>query len=192
MYQRRKKLREHNLRIEKALFFGRRAEDVSTSSAPQRSMGGARFYINNEDDAGGVLTKSFWNTFLKNGFKKGGSEKWFFGSPTVMGAISGFGDAVLRSKTEDTQFGINTMRYVSPHGTVRLIMHRMFSESTEFEKLGFLIDPDLLWMKVLRDTHRRENIQPNDVLSDKEEYVSKLSMEFRNADAHRILKGVTG
>lgn len=191
-YQRRKKLREHNVRIEKSLFFGRRAEDTSTSSAPQRSMGGARFFIQNEDDAGGVLTKSFWNTFLKEGFKLGSGEKWFFGSPTLMGAISGFGDAVLRSRTEDTQFGINTVRYVSPHGTVRLILHRLFSESTEFEKMGFLIDPNLIWLRMLRDTHRREGIQPNDVLSTKEEYVTQMSMEFRNQGAHRIIKGVTG
>jgi len=109
----------------------------------------------------------------------------------VIQAINGFAGDVLRSRTEDTQFGIKTTRYVTAHGTVRLIMHRLFSESTEFEKLGFLIDPNLVWLRVMRDTHRRENIQNPDTLTQKEEYVSKLSVEFRNEGAHRILKNVT-
>jgi len=190
-YQRRKKLQEHLIRIEKSLFFGERAEDTSTASSPQRSFGGARFFITNEDSGGGTLTKTVWETFLKNGFLKGSGEKWFFGSPTVIQAINGFAGDVLRSRTEDTQFGIKTTQYVTAHGTVRLIMHRLFSESTEFEKLGFLIDPNLVWLRMMRDTHRRENIQNPDTLTQKEEYVTKLSVEFRNEAAHRILTNVT-
>jgi hypothetical protein len=200
-YQRRKKLQEHLFGIERALFFGEKNEDLSSTSSPIRSMGGLREWITtNVTDAGGTLSQTEWNTFLESGLRRGSSEKWFFAAPRIMTAISGFSEAVLRTRPEDETFGVKVVDYISPHGMVHLVMHRLFSESAlsagtnteSVDRKGFLVDMERIWLRVMADTFRRENIQNPDQLLVKEEYVTKLSVEVRNEKAHALLKNVTG
>jgi hypothetical protein len=197
-YQRRKKLQEHLISIERSLFFGEQNEDTSTSASPVRSLGGVNSFIaTNVTDAGGTLDQTEWDTYLESAFRFGSGEKWHFGAPRQMTAISGFAKSALRVRPEDETFGVKVVDYLSPHGTVHLVLHRLFAESPGnsaglgFNAVGFTLDMAKLWLRPLLDTIRRENIQNNDELLMKEEYVTKYSLEVRNEKAHAKLKNVT-
>lgn len=198
-YQRQKALEEHLQRIEWQLWFGVKNEDLGDTSKPRRSTGGVNeFIVTNELDVsggGGTLTEpDFINLFLEPAFAKGGSSgtKWLFAAPRVHSVISQFAAPSIRVSPDDKLFGIKIMQYESAHGTTNLIQHRRFRTFSVGQKMGFLLDMNLMALKVLRDTYRKDNIQANDNDTEKDVYITKCGLMLENEAAHARLEGVTG
>jgi len=198
-YQTRKALEEHLLRIEKALWFGERNEDITDPTNPRRSLGGVNSFIQtNELDlsgGAGTLTESdFLFNFLKDAFAQGSKTgvRTLFAAPTPLAAISQFGAQSVRISPEDKLFGLNITSYQSTFGRVNMVQCRRFAEFTVGEGLMFLLDLNLLALRVLRDTYKKENIQANDADKRRDMYVSKVSLELLNEEAHARGIGITG
>jgi hypothetical protein len=195
-FQRNKKLEEQMLSIERSLFFGEKREDTATTATtedPRRSMGGIReFVTSNITTVGGALTKATFDGFLKTAFRRGSRNKWLFASDTVNAAISGFANAQLQTRMGEETFNLAITKYVSPHGMVNIVEEKLFAETTLTGQQAFLLDMEELWLRVMADTTRRENIQAPGETKRKEEYISEFSLEVRNEKAHSILKTVTG
>ncbi len=197
-FQRTKGLKSHLRKLERSLFFGEKNEDTSVGAAPIRSMGGMKeFIVTNVKDAGGTMTEDEFNDFLEAVFEvatdeDAQGEKWVFAAPKVMSVISKFARGRLEHRTIDKLSGMAIFDYQTPHGMVHLILNKLFAESVEFAKYAFVIDLDLVWLRVMRDTHRRVGIQANDVTTEEEEHRTKMSLEVRQEAVHELIKGVTG
>lgn len=188
-YQRNKALREHMIRIERALFFGERAETSPTGDSPRRSMGGVRFFVtSNVDSVGATLTLPEWNSFLEKVFLRGSGEKWFFAAPAIHTQLAALNEGNIRVNPDTQKFGLKVVDWVSPHGIVHMVLHRLFAESTLFKNYGFLLDMErVTWVSAV-NTFRRENIQLPSELLDREELVTKGSFILKNELAHGILR----
>src|SRR5215471_4065244 len=87
---------EHMRDWEHICFFGAKKEDTTTSGAPKRFAGGALDFIQtNRTNAGGALTETTFQTFLRTGFRYGSTRKVLFASPLVLGSIEGFARGTL-------------------------------------------------------------------------------------------------
>lgn len=196
-YQREKALEEFFKRVELALFYGKKAEDVSDVDNPRRSLGGINEFVTTNvldvSTSGGILTETdLIKNFIEPIMKKGSLEKWLFAAPRIHTVISGFAAGRLETRSTDTTFGIKVERYQSSHGVLNLINHRLFSRFVEGSKTGFALDMDRVWLRVLANVMRMENIQDNDQDRVKEQYKAKYSLQLNNEEAHGKLLGVEG
>ena len=191
--RRTEKLDEHLIDIERSALFGESRQDLTNTDDPRRTMGGLREFItSNVNDFGGVMAKADFDSFLRDVMQKGSKNKLVLSAPIVNGAISGFAGNSIRTVPQDETFGIHIKEYISPHGRVHISEHRLLGESTEFAGWFFVLDMSKIWMPVLMDTIHRMNIQANDELKAREEYVTELTMEVMNDLSHGIGQGVTG
>lgn len=187
---------EHMRDWEHICFFGAKKEDTTTSGAPKRFAGGALDFIQtNRSNAGGTLTETSFQTFLRTGFRYGSSRKVLFTSPLVLGAIEGFARNTLRASGSDDHaptFGVAMQTYYSGQGVVDLVMERSWNDSTTYKGYAFLLDLDSVEWHYLRDTKLLEGRQANDADKLEDEYLTEACPVFKNEQKHSILYGVTG
>ena len=196
-YQRRKAMKHHLRQIERSLWFGEKNEDTGTASAPIRSLGGMKEFItSNVKDASGTLDESEFNDFLEQAYRTtqgdGGGAKWLFLSPIFMKVLNQFAGDKIQTVSGASRYGVGIMEYLTPWGPIKLVLCRMFSESTEYTEWGFVVDMDKVWYREMKSTYVRPNIQANDETLRKEEVRTLCSMEVRIEAAHEVIKGVTG
>lgn len=182
--------REHARAIEQTLFFG--ARDLAGTN--QRFCGGLREFLstNVTNDSGGT-TEAEFQTFLKSGFRYGSEEKWFFCSPGAMAAIEGYARSNIRtngSADHGDTYGIKMSQYVSGQGIVNLVMHRDWNDSSVYGGYGFLVDPDAIKLRPLRDTRLRMNVHAPDYDGFKDEYLSEVSLQVTHERRHALLTGI--
>lgn len=184
--------REHARSIEQVAFFGVR--DIQSTN--QRFCGGLKEFIaTNVTNAGGALTESSWQSFLKTGFRYGSERKVAFCSPTVVGALEGYARSNIKtSGSEDhaTNYGITMKTYVSGQGTVDIVLHRDWNDSATYGGYCFLVDMDAVKYRPLRDTKLRQNVQAPDYDGRKSEYITEASVQVIHERRHALLTGVTG
>ncbi len=197
--------------IERAFWFGEK-KATTLSNHTQRVTGGILEYITAsgsgayiQDETGSTTTKSSlteseFSTFLKYGFDFGSSEKYLFASSTVIAAINNYSQAKLNTKIGETTYGVAISQYVSPFGIVNIVQHPDFvytlsgyTSNGGYDGIAFLMDIDTLRYRYMqdRDTTLRTNIQANDVDGQKDEYLSEVGLERKNAAKNAFLKGVS-
>lgn len=189
-YQRRKKGIEHTVDIERAMLFGEKGIDTSGTQAERYTGGLLEFISTNITDAGGALSEAEWETFLRTGFRYGNKSKLVVASPLVMSVISTFAQGKLQVVPEDKTYGIAVTRYVSPHGEVNLVMSNLL-EGAVYGGYAFLIDPENVAYRPLRETTLKTNIQAPDEDGQKDEYLTECGLQVRLEKSHAILKNVT-
>jgi hypothetical protein len=140
-----------------------------------------------------------FDAFCEVGFRYGGTDqKLLIASGRVIQSINNFAKEKLTTYTDEDTYGLNLYAYRSPFGRVILAYHRQLVGST-YSGYGILLDMDRITMRPLRGGRssgslavRVTNIQANDEDSRRDEYLSELSLEFRNEKAHALLTGVEG
>src|SRR5215471_4159941 len=193
---------EHMRDWEHICFFGAKKEDTTTTGAPKRFAGGANEFIaTNRTNAGGALTETTFQTFLRTGFRYGSTRKVLFASPLVLGSIEGFARGTLSSQTgggygnidpdHGKTFGITMQTYLSGQGVVDLVMERAWNDSTTYKGYAFLFDMDSVEWHYLRDTKLLEGRQANDADKLEDEYLTEACPVFKNEQKHSILYGCT-
>ena len=184
--------REHARSLEQIAFFGTR----SLSNTNQRTAGGLfEFIATNVTAAGGTLSESSFQTFLKSGFRYGSERKVLFCSPIVVGALEGYARSNIRtngSGDHADQYGIVMKTYYSGQGLVDIVMHRDWKDSATYGGYAFLVDMDAVKYRPLRDTKLRENVQAPDFDGRKHEYLTEASYQIVHERRHALLTGVTG
>jgi len=191
-YQRKKMGIEHSIDIERAFLFGEPKEDL-TQPQPQRMTGGVMYFItSNRYNVNGALTDAKLEDFCRMLFKYGSDVKFLFCSPIVLSAISSLARDRLQLVPRDQTYGLSITRYVSPHGELNIVKHRLLETAYD----GYAIGLDLknLYYRPLdgRDTTLRTNIQANDVDGELDEYLTEAGLQLTLEKTHGIMYGVTG
>jgi hypothetical protein len=183
----------HCVHIEKAFWFGERAETTGATTKAMRATGGVLEYIttNVTNQSSTTLTETEFITFLSTGFAKGSSEKILFADSRILQTISGYALGQQRIQPNENKYGVAIAKYFSPFGTVNIVMHPEFKNS--YAGYAFLLDLDCFKYRYLRgrDTKLKLNIQANDVDGEKDEFMTECGLERINEERNAYLYGVT-
>jgi len=199
-YQNTKKGVEHALDIERAFWFGNRAEVTGANGEAQRYTGGVIERIEElgsayiQDEGGTTLTETEFIAFLRKGFQHGSTTKYLFASGTVLQSINGFASGAIRITPKDKTYGVQMSTYLSSWGTVNLIYNPLFKD--DFDGQAVLLDFDTIEYRYLagngvnRDTKLYVNRQLPGVDALINEYLTECGLERRNFEKNALLKGV--
>jgi len=192
-HQRMMQLIEHQKEIERAFWFGEPKEDL-TGETPRRATGGVDYFIStNATDAGGGLTESEFDGFLRTGFRYGSKTKWLFASPIVVSAISFWAKGKVMMSNDDKSYGINIVKYQTPFGVVNIVTMNLFTEVTLYAGYAYLIDMDCLAYRFIADsdTKLKTNIQDPSADGEEDEYLTECGLEFSQEKKCGLLYNVT-
>jgi hypothetical protein len=203
-YQRKKKGIELMRDLERSFLYGRRAQDATATydagTSNRRLTSGIDYYIStNSTGAGGALTESEFEGFLRSVFRYGSSSRYLFCAPLILSVISLWAQGKLQTFPKDKTYGIAISQYLSPHGTVNLVKELMLenaggvSSTSNYGGYAFAIELEDVTYRYLanRDVTMETDIQnPGDDFY-KDQYICEVGMEFHNEQKHGKLTGVT-
>ena len=187
-YMRYKVGLEHALDIERAFLFGERKEDTS-GTHPKRTTAGILSSISsNLIDAEGELDESSFNDNLAQIFAYGSSTKYLFCSGKLISIIAGWARGLLTVRPSDTATGISLTEYISAHGRLLLVPHRLLRGSL-YENYGIFIDLNELTYRYLRgrDTKLYTNVQSPGYDGQIDEYITEAGLEFKSERKHGVI-----
>ena len=187
-YMRYKAGLEHALDIERAFIFGERQEDI-TGTHPKRTTAGLLSVIStNRLDAGGALTEANFNSYLADIFAYGSNTKYLFCSGKLISIIASWARGLLTTRPTDTVTGIAITEYISAHGKLLLVPHRLLRGST-YDSYGIFADLDELTYRYLtgRDTKLYTNIQSPGYDGEIDEYLTEAGLEIRSETKHGVI-----
>lgn len=200
-YQIRKRGIEHMRAIEYATWFGIPSAATGSGGKPARTMGGIWYYMKENASAARVVSnatpsKAEFLAWIRDGFRYGSRNKVLFACPILMSAFEAWGIADLQTRPSDGTYGINITRWVSPHGNIAIVNHKMLEGPNPGTVGGwaFLLDMEKIRYVALRnrDTKLLTGRQANDQDSYEAEYLTECSLEFKNPECHSVLYGITG
>lgn len=203
-YQHKKGFIEHLKSLEYKALHG---TPSNTHSGPNgkrvRTTGGLLHYCTqNHQDAGGALTETEFETWVRALSRYSGGQKWVFCSPLVISVINSYAVGKLETVTNASTYGVRVMEYISPHGSMKLVRHDLLEGATwggmaiavdfkigdfKYKPLGGPGSP-----KGSRDTKLRTNIQAPDYDGQKDEWLTECGWQIAQPRAHGVLSGVTG
>jgi len=194
-YQRAKKGTEHALDIERAFWWGQKYASTGTQGHPVRSTGGVlefiqagNSYVQNQ---GGALTAPDLNTFLREGFTYGNTEKMVFAGGVVLQAINEIARGQILMAPEATSYGMKISKWVTAFGTVNIVHNPLFAE--DYAGYAFLMDMESFVYRFMnnRDTSLQTNIQSPDADGQVDQYLTECGLQREQAPKHALLLGVT-
>ena len=200
-YQTRKNGIEHARQIEYFFFWGiPNGTNTGTNSRPERSMGGLWWFLKENAPADNIvsqseLTLAEFNDWVRACFRYGSKRKFLFAAPIILSAIENWGQIKLQTRPSDKTFGIDTMTWVSPHGQISIVNHKLL-EGPEPGTAGawaFMVDMESIKYVPLkgRDTALLTGRQANDQDSQEAEYLTECCLEIKNPEKHGVLYNVT-
>ena len=195
-YQRAKKGTEHAMGIEKAFWFGEKKSDTSgTQGHPRRATGGILEFINAGNsyvqNQSGPLTAPDFNTFVREAFTYGSSEKVLFSGGIVLQALNEIARGQIQTVSEATSYGMKISKWVTTFGTVNMVHNPLFVQ--DYAGYAFLLDMESFKYRFLegRDTTLQTNIQANDTDGQVDQYLTECGLQRSQASRHALLLGVT-
>jgi len=202
-YQRKKKGIELMRDLERSFLYGQPSIDAAatyTAGANRRTTAGIDYFIStNETAAGGALTESEFEGFLRSVFRYGSSSRYLFCAPLILSVISLWAQGKLQTFPKDKTYGIAITQYLSPHGTVNLVKELMLENAGGVSSTGFFggyafaieLEDCVYRYLTNRDVTMETDIQnPGDDFY-KDQYICEVGMEFHNEQKHGKLTGVT-
>jgi hypothetical protein len=197
-YQRKKKGVELMQEMERTFFFGEPIKYGSTTYT--RATGGIDYFLSTNDTAaGGTLTESEFETFLRKVFRFGSNSRYLFAAPLILSVVSMWAQGKLQMFPKDKTYGVAITQYISPHGSVNLIKdialeYRDISYSTYYGGYAYAVELEDVVYRYLqnRDVQLETDIQAPGDDSYKDQYICEVGMELHNEKKHAALTGVTG
>ena len=190
---------EHKRSIEQAFLFGDAFEQTSGTQTLRGTGGLINEISTNVLAAGGVLSESdFTDSFLGDVFRYQPEipldTKLAFFSPILIAAINSWAKGALRITSNEKSFGVKIGTYVSAHGELKIIRHWLLKDFTEFQKYGFVVDPQFTSYRFMDglDTKLHVNTQADSVSSIQDEYRTACGHQLGLEKAHGVISGVTG
>lgn len=199
-FQQHTRMIEHQKDKELTFWFGTPGEESGVTKKVRVTGGVQHFATANNVDAGGTLTETEFENFLRPGLRHGSrSSKVLFVSRLVASVLNNFSQGKLQTTVGDKVYGVSISRWISAHGEVKIVPHNLFDENGYSDR-AFLVDFDankvayryLHGDHEARDTHMVENVQANDRDGRKDEILSECGLQFALPKAHAVLTGVTG
>lgn len=205
--EKRKKLIEHKWLLERAAFFGARANSTGSNGRPMTSAGGLNEYITtNRATSVGTLDKATLQDRLRDALQYGDrNRKVMFAAPLVVQVLGELiQDNWVRATPDENVFGVKADFVISAAFGARIPVYtkadwmRYGEASGNYGGYAFLVDMSsvrrcpLKGQGVNRDTHFRDNIQTPDADGRKAEYLTEVTWKFANEKAHAVWTGITG
>jgi len=204
-YQRKKKGIELMRDMERAFLYGQPLRDTGGTDTSltheRRTTGGIDYYVGtNTTNAGGVLTESEFEGFLRTVFRYGSNSRYLFCAPLIISVISQWAQGKLQMFPKDKTYGIAITQYLSPHGTINLVKEIMLenagviSNTSYYGGYAYALELEDCVYRYLqnRDVTMETEIQLPGDDSFKDQYICEVGMEFHNELKHGELTGVTG
>jgi len=194
-YLRAKLGTEHLLDIERAFIWGEKNDGTGTNGLPERNTGGVLEFIEGSQayiqNVGGILTAPDFNTFLREGFTYGDTEKLFMCGGVVLQAINEFARGQIQMKPLAKSYGMQIQEYTTSFGKINLVHNPLFVE--DYSGYGFLLDMNCFRYRYMNesDTHLNTNIQIPGTDGIVDEYLTECGLERKEPGRCALLKGVT-
>lgn len=191
---------EHAKDWEYIFWHGKASEDLSGSQPRRTTAGVLNLISTNVFDAGGTLTEAEFFSFFSPLFRYGNqSTKTLFASRLLVDVLNGFprGKLEVVQSDNDGTFGLNVMKYRSPHGTLNVLTHNLF-EGAKYGGFGAVLDLSLVKKRYLSneegssDTHIEDDIGNKDVDGMKSQYLTEAGCQCGQDPAHGQIQNVTG
>ena len=194
---------EFAMDIERAFIAGGRSEvQASGAVTPAvgtgvlRTTGGFLFYAtsNVTDLAGAALSEPTFETALENVFlhtASGDSRTLLAGSAfvTVLDMLAV--DKIRTVNDKSMSYGIAVRQWVTAHGTLNIVKHRILSDfGTAYARGALILDPKKLSMRTLqgRGTKLMKNRQGPGVDGWVDEYIAEIGAQLKNPEVHGVIK----
>ena len=197
-------MQEFKLDQEFAYWFGVKSLNTSGEHPRRTSQGVLPTITTNVNDAGGTMTEAEWWSYYSAGFRYSNSQKVKFGfaARTPIDVVNGYprGKLEVIQADQDATYGLSIMKFRHPHGTVNLMTHNLFSDSTStYSKYIVVLDMigngnTLVRRRYLqnRDTQIVENVQEQDRDGRKDRIFSECGLELGLEKSHFVVKNITG
>lgn len=194
-----KALKLHMGDIERAFFFGNKAEINGNTAQPLRTTGGLLSLIPNVVDADanpfgdgvGVITeKSFDRALVENVFAFGSSEKVAFCGPRVIAHMQ----ELAKGRWQPTQvagsYGVSMTRYSTFAGDLLVQLHPLFRQIPDSADMMVIVDMNHVKYRHMksRDTSLQKNIQATDFDGVKHQYLTEAGLELTQGKVHTVIK----
>jgi hypothetical protein len=197
---RRKHGVEHMMQMERAAWFGEKAEDNS-GATPRRTTEGILPALETAgsgavltDLAGAALTANAIDTWTQDLFRYGSSTKFLFCSRMALTSISRLAktEGVLQMFPSDQVYGMAIWTWVSPHGVLKVVLNNLFTETeTDGRYSGWMVGLDLAdisWVVFNNaDTKLLLGRQDNDVDGEIDEYLTEAGLKLIHTRQHGAL-----
>lgn len=199
----REKAIEFAMDIERAFIAGGRMEvaaagsgSVSAGSGVLRTTGGFLFYATSNvlDLAGAALTEPALEAHLESVFAhvaSGDSRVLLAGAPMVTALDQLAVDRIKTVSDSSLTYGIAVRQFVTSHGTLNIVKHRILSEiATAYNRGGLIVDAKKLGMRTLagRSTKLLKNRQSPGVDGWVDEYLCEVGLQLSNPEVHGVIK----
>ena len=194
----KKALKLHMSDIERAMFFGKRAES-GANNAKLRFTGGLLTTITTVEDVASATVAYTWSEddfdrwLIDTCFAFGSKEKVVFCGAQIAGHLQ----AIAKNRWQPTQidntYGINVTGYKTFAGTLMVHLHPQFRQISSLASTAIFLDFPYIKYRHLknRDTRMEENIQANDADEVKHQYVSDCGLELLQDKVHSVVKNWT-
>lgn len=189
---------EHALDIEFVLLHGEPKEDLTTADGPTRTSGGVLYWaVDNAFDVGtsngGTLTYAGMEEWLEQVFSYGSDDKWLMASSRLISVLDILAAGTLRTRPGDETYGIAVKEWVSSHGRLNIVKHRLL-QGSEWGNMGVAIDfqTDELNYVYLdgRDTKLQLNIGDPGRDGYLDQYITECGLRFPQSKRHATITGV--
>jgi hypothetical protein len=193
-----KALKMHMSDIERAMFFGKRAEVNGSTASPLRFTGGLRNSITGVTDgasygaSSNVITeKEFDRLLIENIFAYGGNEKVAFCGARVISNLMEIGKNRWQPTQIDNAYGVSLSRYTTYAGDLLVYMHPMFRQIPGLDQEMIILDMSELKYRYMqgRDTQLIRDIQAPDFDGVKHMYQTECGLEMLQSKVHHRIKG---
>jgi len=142
------------------------------------------------------ITKAEFLTWIQNCFRYGSARKVCYCAPILRSAIDSWGIADLQTFSTSKVYGIDIAKWVSSHGTIVFVTHKMLEQQGAEGATNFMIDmDDVKWLTYSNygDTRLRmlEPYKADGSTVKKAEYQTVGCLELKTPKKHGVLYGVT-
>lgn len=189
---------EHALDIESALLFGKKSDTQPGSAHARTTAGLFASMTSNQTDAGGDLSEAEFNAFMATVFTAGGGSatKLALASATGISALNKFPASKQMTQNNEKTYGMDVSTYTSPFGTIKTIFHKLL-RGAKYGGYIAVVDMDNVSYRYLandqmsRDTKLLTNRQANDQDGRADEFLTEFGGQFKLAETHGALTGIT-
>jgi len=184
----------HAIDMERTMWMGKKGKDIHNGK-PRRTTGGIlEFLTENVLDVSAIsdgLTEQAFTEWLEDVFRYGSSEKILFACGRLCTIIDLWAQNKLKTVPGERTYGVKVKEYVSSHGTLYIVKHKLF-EGPVYGGMGVILDMNNVAYCPLkgRDTKLLTARQDPDEDAVKDEYITEFGVEVRLPKTHAIIKGV--
>lgn len=175
---------------------------VRYSSGNKRVPNGILAVIaSNIKDAGGELTETELEDFLRKPFRYGNKKKILFASGLLCTVINGFGREKLQTRSDEKTYGVTMTNYINAGRQVEIVEHPLLendslSDLTGLAGYGIVVDiGDLSFRHLPGRYMKKDEVNPNSDSTLYDGVVGQIltegGLQLEQEKKHAVLTGVT-